>query len=176
MNDQAGSDASNNVLLLAQVDDCSGEVLGEALEQLTAMGVRNVQLMGSLTKKGRPGNVLLLDLSRDLEPQVALFLATELGVWGYHVLQSTHRHFDVALEERRLRVTTDEASRLFTVRCKLFHHQGQLLRIKLEHADAVEIAEFIRLLGRRCSLRDIRCRAEYELWSRPNDHELEMRV
>ena len=120
--------------------------------------------------------MLLLDLRRDLEPQVALFLAAELGVWGYHVLQSSHRHFEVALEERRLRVTTGEASRTFTVRCKLLHRQNELLRIKLEHADAVEITEFIRSSGRRCSLRSIRCRVEQELWSRSGEDELDILI
>ncbi|MFH0916990.1 MAG: nickel insertion protein [bacterium] len=167
---------ADHILLLAQIDDCSGEVLGEALEQLAAIGVRNVQLLSSLTKKGRPGNVLLLDLDRDLEPQVALFLAAELGVWGYHVLQTSHQHFETSLEERQVHVISGDSSRTFTVRCKLFRRKEELLRVKLEHADAVEVVSFVRSLGRHCSLADIRGRIEQEVWSQPLLRELELRI
>ncbi len=167
---------ADHILLLAQVDDCSGEVLGEALQQLVALGVRNVQLLSSVTKKGRPGNVLLLDFDRDLESQVALFLAAELGVWGYHVLEATHQHFDVSLEERQLHVISGDHSRTFTARCKFFRRQNELLRVKLEHADAVEIAGFVSASGRHCSLSNVRGRVEQEVWSQPLQLEFDLRI
>jgi len=167
---------AEHMLLLAQVDDCTGEVLGEALDQLVAMGVRNVQLLSSLTKKGRPGSVLLLDLERDLEPEVAVFLAAELGVWGYHLLQTNHRHFEVSIEERRIQVVSGDSSRMFNARCKFFRSRDELLRVKLEHIDAVEIADFVSASGRHCSLSNIRGRIEQEVWSRPDQPEFEFRI
>jgi uncharacterized protein (DUF111 family) len=164
------------LLLLAQVDDCSGEVLGEALQQLVGIGVRNVQLLASLTKKGRPGSVLLIDVKRELEPEVGAFLAAELGVWGYHVLEARHQHFEVSLEERCLRVVSGESSRTFIVRCKLFRRQNELLRVKLEHADAVEIVSFVRSSGRQCSLGTIHGCVEQEVWSQPGQSEFELRI
>jgi uncharacterized protein (DUF111 family) len=166
----------DHVLLLAQVDDCSGEVLGEALTQLVAMGARNVQLLNSLTKKGRPGSVLLLDIERDLEPDVALFLAAELGVWGYHVLQSSHRHFDVSIEQRRIQLISGDSSHVFDVRCKFLKRRQELLRVKLEHADVVKMVSFARSSGYRYSLSSMRARVEQEVWSRPDEPEFELRI
>ncbi len=116
--------------MLVQVDDRSGETVGHALEELVGMGVRNVQLLSSHTKKGRPGMVLLLDLDGELETPVAAYLAAELGAWGYHVLAATHRHFDVTLVERRVTAVCGEQRATLTVRCKLFHQDGVLLRVE----------------------------------------------
>ena len=98
-------------LLLVQIDDRSGEELRQGLEGLMDMGVRNYQVLSSLTKKGRPGFVLLLDLDSAIEGEVMTYLAAELGAWGYHRLQSVHEHFDVASGDARSHVRLRRTSR-----------------------------------------------------------------
>ena len=71
---------SEQILILAQVDDASGEVLQDVAERLHAAGARNLQVLASLGKKGRPGHVLLIDVDADLEQQVAAVLGIELGL------------------------------------------------------------------------------------------------
>ena len=87
------------MLLLVQIDDRSGEVLGNALEELMSLGARNVQLLSSVTKKGRPGHVLLIDLEPAAEGR---FGPASRRNWemGIQVLESAHRHFDTVLEQR----------------------------------------------------------------------------
>ena len=62
---------SDAVLILAQIDDASGELLGRVLEQLTDLGAKNVQLLANVGKKGRPGYTLLVDIPGDAEQEVA---------------------------------------------------------------------------------------------------------
>ncbi|MHB0981334.1 MAG: nickel insertion protein [Thermoleophilia bacterium] len=162
------------ILILVQLDDCSGEVLGEAMRRLNGLGVRNVQLLSSITKKGRPGNVLLLDLDRGLELEVSLFLAAELGAWGYHVLEARHRHFDVTLEERQVVVRAGAERQAFSTRFKFFREGKRVLRVKLEHDDLEKIDEFGRANARPCSLRTIRGCLEQQVWSQPERSSIEL--
>lgn len=78
------------IILLAQVDHLSGEEIGQELEALQPPSVYNKQLIPTLTKKGRPGYILLLDVHPDKHEEVGRFLLQHLGVRGYHRLETSH--------------------------------------------------------------------------------------
>ncbi len=167
---------AEQILMLAQVDDRSGEVVAHAIEELVTMGVSNVQLLTSQTKKGRPGMMLLLDLQSDLEDEVAVYLAAELGAWGYHVLQTKHHHFEIEQVTRRITLHCREERRCLEVRCKLFRHQGDVVRVKLEHDDGVELWNLAREFDHLCSLEELRPAVEREVRLRPDVPEVEIRL
>ena len=50
------------ILLITQIDHLTGEDIGWALEALDVPGIRNRNVIPTLTKKGRMGHLLLLDL------------------------------------------------------------------------------------------------------------------
>jgi len=160
------------VLILAQVDDRSGEVLGHAVDEVLALGARNVQLLASHTKKGRPGTVLLIDLEPEAESEVAAYLAVELGVWGYHVLESRHRHFQTRIEERSVTVACGALSREFRLPCKVFEHEGGVVRVKVERSDVEAVTEFLRAADPACSSDTVRLRLEHEVRRRPGSPDL----
>ena len=164
------------MLILVQIDDRSGEVLGHSLEELIGLGARNVQLLSSLTKKGRPGHVLLIDLETDRETAVAAYLASELGAWGYQVLESRHRHFETMLEERSVIVVCGARSRTFALPCKFFSHDGKLLRVKVERSDVEAVQRFVSETGAACSTDTVRSRLEDEVLRRPANGELRVQL
>ncbi|MCC7548636.1 MAG: DUF111 family protein [Burkholderiales bacterium] len=146
----------SELLLLVQVDDATGETLQHATQQILAAGARNVQILSSSTKKGRPGHVCLIDLPTEREDDVALLLGTELGVWGYRILQASHRHFDIRLEERRVVAGTIE----HVVRCKYVRKGERLLAVKAEHDDLVRLQERLAAAGHARALRTLRAEVE----------------
>jgi uncharacterized protein (DUF111 family) len=77
-------------LLFVQIDHLSGELLGEALKSLCSAGAKNVQLLPTLTKKGRPGQLLLVDVRQDQLASVEETLLSEFGVTGWHRLATEH--------------------------------------------------------------------------------------
>lgn len=164
------------MLILAQIDDRSGEVLGRALEELMGLGARNVQLLSSVTKKGRPGNVLLIDLEPDLEPDVGAFLAVELGAWGYHVLDASHRHFDTVVKERSVTIICGDRRETFAMPCKFFCQGDRVLRVKAERADVEAVQRFVSTIDEGCSTDSVRARVEDEVRRRPDAEELEVRL
>ncbi|HWC24164.1 MAG TPA: nickel insertion protein [Flexivirga sp.] len=128
------------ILLLAQVDDASGEVLGFVLDELTRVGAKNVQLLSTIGKKGRPGHVLLVDVDPADEEDVAALLVGELGIWGYRVLESTHKHFEIRRYQVRLELQLgDGAIHQHPLRLKRILAGGVFVRAKAEYDDLVAI-------------------------------------
>jgi len=164
------------MLILVQVDDRSGEVLGNALEELMRLGARNVQLFASVTKKGRPGNVLLIDLEEAREQEVGAYLAAELGAWGYQVLAAEHRHFDTVMKQRSVTVACGERSRTFSLPCKFFSQDGRLLRVKVERDDVEAVWSFVRGADDVCSTDTVRSLLEHEVRRHPEAQELRVRL
>ncbi len=164
------------MLLLVQIDDRSGEVLGNALEELMSLGARNVQLLSSVTKKGRPGHVLLIDLEADVEGAVGAYLAAELGAWGYQILESAHRHFDTVLEQRAVKVTCGARTRTFAMPCKFFHDGEKLLRVKVERADVEAVQRFVSETDERCATDTVRSLIEHEVRRHPAADGIEVQL
>lgn len=153
----------DKLLLLAQVDDVSGEVLQDVAERLHAAGAYNLQVLASLGKKGRPGHVLLVDIDAAREEEIAVILGLELGVWGYRVLESRHRHFDIT--RSRCAVLVDAGAEVFEVEigCKHIRHGDRLLGLKVEHADLVTLRDRLQAKGRGASLAHLRAAVEVAL-------------
>ena len=80
-------------LIFAQIDHLGGEQLGTLIEVLFKEGVKNVHLVPSLTKKGRPGYLLFIDLGEETPERISELLAKEYGIRGYHLITTNHRFF-----------------------------------------------------------------------------------
>ena len=78
------------LLLLYQVDHLSGEEIGWMFDSLAIPGVRNRNLVPTLTKKGRIGHLLILDIDPEVEAEISNLLFECLAVHGYHRIESTH--------------------------------------------------------------------------------------
>ena len=58
-------------LIFAQIDHLGGEQLGTLIEVLFKEGVKNAHLVPSLTKKGRPGYLLFIDLGEETPERIS---------------------------------------------------------------------------------------------------------
>ncbi|WFU11870.1 DUF111 family protein (plasmid) [Rhizobium sp. CB3090] len=129
------------ILIMAQIDDVPGELLGHVIDKMTEMGAKNVQLLSSLGKKGRPSYVLLVDIKAEDEPDFAALLVGDLGIWGYRVLESQHKHFDIRRYQTTLELRWGEEIRRFPLRIKRILNEGVFLRAKAEHDDLAAISQ-----------------------------------
>jgi len=164
------------ILILAQVDDASGEVLEDSVKRLYEAGARNLQILASLGKKGRPSHVLLIDVPADQEDQVALLLGTELGIWGYRVLESRHRHFDIRVESKPLTVHANGTTLAVQIGCKTIARDGELLAIKAEHDHLVHLRDRLLAIGMSVPLRRLRTLLETEIWTGRNGDALHLHL
>lgn len=143
----AAGAANRMLLLMAQVDDASGELLGEFIRRVEQLGARNVQLVPTVTKKGRPGYMVFIDAPAELETSVADLLGRELGAWGYRVLEAQHRHFDVDRRQIEINVSVNGTQHKFSLGVKTVSRQETVLRVKAEHDDLVAVCEALRQVG-----------------------------
>lgn len=165
---------SRQIVMLVQVDDATGEVLQDVSEQLNALGVRNLQILASIGKKGRPGHVMLVDVDESRERDVAFVLGSELGVWGYRVLESRHRHFDIETGRCVVVLYADDQVVEAELGCKRISDAGQLLGIKVEHRDLASLRDRLSDLGVTASLRQLRAAIETAARAAPPGSELEV--
>ncbi len=148
------------ILLMAQIDDAPGELLGEVMNTLAEKGAKNVQLLSSIGKKGRPGYVLMVDILADQETEIAAVLGADLGVWGYRVLHSDHKHFTIERHKTIVEVRCSGAIRAFPLRIKRILNGNDLLRIKAEHDDLSAICTAFRADGRSVGLTVLKSHVE----------------
>jgi uncharacterized protein (DUF111 family) len=164
------------LLIMAQVDDATGEVLQDISERLRTAGARNVQILASVGKKGRPAHVLLIDVPARQEDDIAVLLAAELGVWGYRVLESRHRHFDIRVQGKLAAVRLGDETVELEIGCKRIEAHGKLLALKVENDHLLRLRDLLAARGRNVSLRRLRTSLEGELWAAPEATRIELRL
>jgi hypothetical protein len=126
--DEPAVDGQPVVLLEANVDDVTGEVLGHAIAELLAAGAHDAWITPILMKKGRPAHTVHALVDPVLVPHVRAVLATETGSLGVR----GHRIERWPLPREHDRVLVDGLS----IRVKV--SPG---RAKAEFDDAARVAE-----------------------------------
>jgi len=154
-------------LLFAQVDHAHGEVIGHAMGELFRLGVKNAQLLQSMTKKNRPSYVFMIDLPDDRVEDVAMFLGLELGIWGYHLVESNHVHFDVSFGDIELLLTGEGNEIPYQLTPKFLSKNGKLLSVKVDYWQLVEIQRLLKDAGYTYSLDFLRAVLETRIRQNP---------
>ena len=139
------------VVLEANVDDVTGEVLGHTLEALLAAGAHDAWLTPVIGKKGRPAHVISVLTDPALAEDLRRIVAAETGTLGVRRSDRTRwtaprRMGEVEVEGHVVRVKRGPD------------------RVKAEHDDVVRVARLIQL-----PVREVARRAEEEARARDTD-------
>lgn len=132
-------------LVLVQVDHLSSEMLGEIWEQLSSKGAKNVQFLPALTKKGRPGHLLLVDIPPERMSELEDFLVSDLGICGWHRLLSEHVHVGTEVVSQELVFRTPNGSLQLKVAGKRIKDSS--VSIRPEHDGCVQVQTRLRQEG-----------------------------
>jgi uncharacterized protein (TIGR00299 family) protein len=144
------------VQLETNVDDVTGEVLGNLLDLLMEEGALDVSVVPALMKKGRPANIVKVIARGEEMDRLARIVMRETGSLGIRIFPSLHRYV-AKREERTIMVEID--GRAFSVRVKISFFGDEILQIKAEHDDCKRIASEVGL-----PLREVSRRAEERAW------------
>jgi uncharacterized protein (DUF111 family) len=151
-------------LLFAQVDHLSGEVLGFAIGKIMEQGACNVQVIPGITKKNRPGSILIIDVSPEQEDRIARFLAQELKVSGYHRIDATHVFCPVTFLTKNLTISRNGASMNLSCEVKVIGDPAAPLSLDIEHDALVSMQRAVQDgLGMTVSLVELRAMIESRL-------------
>jgi len=123
------------MLLLANVDDVSGELIPHAIDGLMARGACSVHVVQAITKKGRMEFLFLVDTKPESVDDIASYLALELGTLGVRVFDPEHIKFDYRFCSVRLTVQGSDHVQVVVRVKQLLDHDGQVLSLKAELED-----------------------------------------
>lgn len=161
------------MLLLANVDDVSGELIPHAIDGCMARGACSVHAVQAITKKGRMEYLFFIDVEPELVDTVAGYLALELGTLGVRVLEPRHIKFAYRFCRVGLRTPSDEGPRLIVRVKQLLGDDGQEISIKAELEDLRRSLAELTPLEPRLSLRGLKRlveqvvedRSDHRFWS-----------
>jgi len=122
-------------ILETNVDDVSGEVLGNMIEKIMTHGAKDVTISSAITKKGRPTNLVSVICDSDTMNSIMDLLVTETGTLGVRV--RTSERYIVPRAVKTLSVNIQGQS--FDVRYKI-RDLNNGSHFKIESDDIKEIS------------------------------------
>jgi uncharacterized protein (TIGR00299 family) protein len=146
-------------VLETNVDDVTGEVLGNLIDELLQAGARDVSIIPTTGKKGRSGHLVQVVASPSDSHALAKRLIEETGTLGVRIIPTRHRlialrhfeHVEIAIGgatyDLSIKVATDRS--------------GKVLNVSAEFEEAKAIAKKLNI-----PVRLVIHRAEQECWSR----------
>lgn len=146
-------------VLETNVDDVTGEVLGNLFDKLLAAGARDVAITPTIMKKGRSGHLIKVITKAENSEQVAREIMKETGTLGIRVIPTAHRFVaDRRMDSIDIRLKAEE----FTVAVKIAQDRtGEILHISAEYEDCRKVADKIGL-----PLKEVIRRVEEEAWGK----------
>jgi len=127
-------------ILETNVDDVSGEVLGNMIEKIMVHGAKDVTISSAITKKGRPTNLVSVICDSDTMNSIMDLLVTETGTLGIRV--RTSERYIVPRAVKTLSVNIQGQS--FDVRYKI-RDLNNGAHFKIESDDIKEISSVLSI-------------------------------
>lgn len=123
------------IILETNVDDVSGEILGNLIEKIIQEGAKDVFISNGITKKGRPSNQISVICSNNEYPKIVETLISETGTLGIRIKQSDRIVVPRTIHELNLKIENKN----FDVRFKVSEFKG-VTNLKIEFDDLKKIS------------------------------------
>ncbi len=125
-------------MLETNVDDVTGQVLGNLIDELLTAGALDVAVIPATMKKGRSGNVIQVVAKQDDSDRLARRIIEETGSLGVRIILIKHR----LIAQREMgKVNITICNRAFSIGVKVARDlRGVLLNISAEFEDCKKAA------------------------------------
>ncbi len=126
------------IRLETNVDDVSGEILGNLIEKIMHDGAKDASIYHGITKKGRPTNLVSIICDNDTIDKITDTLITETGTLGIRVTSSNR--IIVPRKIHEIKIILNEKT--FNVKYKVSTFNGKST-FKIEFEDLKKIANYL---------------------------------
>lgn len=130
-------------VLETNVDNVTGEVLGNLIEVLMAGGAKDVAILPVQMKKGRSGHIIKVITAQQDAARIAHRIMEETGSLGVRVMQVKHR-FIANREQRKVKIRIKSAEKEVGVKIGR-DANGNLLNVAAEFEDAKRVAKELKI-------------------------------
>ena len=131
-------DSDSVIMLETNVDDVSGEILGNLIEKIMHDGAKDVSIYHGITKKGRPTNLISIVCENDTIDKITDTLIAETGTLGIRVSYSNRIIVPRTILETQI-IISDKP---FNVKYKVSSFKGKST-FKIEFDDLKKIANYL---------------------------------
>lgn len=147
------------VVLETNVDDVTGEILGNLLEELMKLGAKDVAIIPATMKKGRSGHIIQIIAKPADVGVLARKVIEETGSLGVRVMPTRHR---LIAKRKMASVAIEVAGRKHKADVKIAtDNNGKLVNISAEFDDCKRIAN-----ENGIPVKEVIRRVEEVAWSR----------
>ncbi|HXV66895.1 MAG TPA: nickel pincer cofactor biosynthesis protein LarC [Nitrosopumilaceae archaeon] len=126
-------------ILETNVDDVSGELLGNLIEKIMSFGAKDVTITSAITKKGRPTNLVSVICDSESMNSIIELLISETGTLGIRVRSSERYTVPRTVEKIPIKIE----GLIFEVNCKIVYEENKIKNFKIEYDDIVLISKTI---------------------------------
>lgn len=160
------------LILMVQIDHLNGEILGWAINCLYEIGALNVQTIATITKKNRPGYILIVDIPVKCFDEIEAFFVEELATTGWHLIKSHHRHIATEAVIKEIIFKNDDIK----IRCSLEGKQvkGKPETVRPENRSCIAIYEKLRKEGVHSISFQNLCSQLTAILKNPNEEEIQI--
>lgn len=125
-------------VLETNIDDVSGEILGNLIEKIMKKGAKDVSLYHGITKKGRPTNLVSVICDDETMHEIIEILISETGTLGIRI--STSERFTIPRKIKAIKVPLD--GKIFSINYKVSSYMGKS-DFKIEFDDLKHVSEVL---------------------------------
>jgi pyridinium-3,5-bisthiocarboxylic acid mononucleotide nickel chelatase len=143
-------DATKDTIFMVEtnIDDISGEIIGNMIEQLTEAGAKDVTVLQGISKKNRPTHLIRVISDRTQVNTILEILFRETGTIGVRI-QEIQR---VILPRSSITVPVKIHDNIFNIQVKITKDSnGKTITVKPEFQDLVDIASRIGISVKQAS-------------------------
>lgn len=134
--------SKEGMLLLVQVDHLNGEILGEVIDHFYEAGAKNVQVVSTITKKNRPSYMIFIDTKEQYAEALESIIVSDCGSSGWHRIHTCHRHTNVSVITRDIKIKTQHGEYNFQVQGKVINDDEANARP--EYENCVRLKELLK--------------------------------
>jgi len=154
---------------MTYVDDIPGEILIHALNKIIGKDCKNFHIIPSITKKGRPGYIVLIDVDKNKIDDVVKTLIFEYGILGFRIISEEHK--PISYIEKQIKVTFKGEK--YIVRLKAIVSEKEVISVKAEYEDLSKIQNKLLEKGIRTSLKKIKSIIEATFYKEEDEVDLD---
>jgi hypothetical protein len=129
------------------IDDVSGEVIGQMIDKLIAIGARDVTVAPAITKKSRPTNLVSVICDPSNLNDMISTITSETGTLGVRI-RTSNRHI---IPRIIVSVPITILGKSFTVQCKVMKNDGVAKHFKVEADNIKSISESLGITFREAN-------------------------
>lgn len=160
-------------LIIVQVDHLTSESLGSIIGYLYDCGARNVQMIPTVTKKNRPGHLLLIDIAEKDREKIEEIIVFEIGSTGWHCFNTEHRHVGIEIKKVNAKLILLEDTLEYVIEVKI--NKANPAAFRIEHRSISALKDELMVRGIYVSLESLNRQLSFAIKS-TKDNNIELLI